>query len=125
MALFAFYYGVRSLRFAVCGGVQRRAPRAQSPSELNAPAVASKRSASFFFKAKICVFVPFSAACASQSRTESSPGALRSFCGSRGKAPPPAASSALHLRRLCRVPCVPPAAVAPAASCAFIAACMI
>jgi hypothetical protein len=34
----------------------------------------------FLFKAKIGVFVPFSAAYASQSRTESSPGALRSFC---------------------------------------------
>jgi hypothetical protein len=34
-----------------------------SPSELNAPTpAASKRSASFFFKAKIGVFVPFSAA---------------------------------------------------------------
>jgi hypothetical protein len=54
------------------------------------------------------------AANASQSRTESSPGDLRSFCGSKGEAPPPpAASSALHLRRLCRVPCLPPAEVAP------------
>jgi hypothetical protein len=45
-----------------------------------------------------------------------SPGALRSFCGSssRGEAPSPAASSALHLRRLRRAPCLPPAAVAPA-----------
>jgi hypothetical protein len=69
---------------------------------LNAPAMASKRSASrplFFFyrpKPKIGVFVPFlaiSAAYASQSRTESSQGPLRSFCGSRGKAPPSAASS--------------------------------
>jgi hypothetical protein len=63
------------------------APR-KSPSELNAPAVASKRSASvFFFKAKSGVFVSFSAAYtryqaayASQSRTESSSGDLRSFC---------------------------------------------
>jgi hypothetical protein len=39
------------------------------------------------------------AAYASQSRTESSPAALRSFCGSTGEAPPPpAASVALHLR---------------------------
>jgi hypothetical protein len=45
--------------------------------------VASKRSASFFFlrpKLAFLWFVPFSAAYASQSRTESSPGALRSFC---------------------------------------------
>jgi hypothetical protein len=46
-----------------------------SPSELNAPAVASKRSASCVFKGqnrRFCVLF------GGQSRTESSPGALRS-----------------------------------------------
>jgi hypothetical protein len=82
--------------------------------------VASKRSASCVcvcvcvFKAKIGAFVPFSAAYAYARRlmpvnralkAARVPCALRSFCGSTGEAPPPpAASSALHLRRLCRVP---------------------
>jgi hypothetical protein len=39
---------------------------------------------------------------ASQSHTKSSPGALRSFCGSAGEAPlPAAASSALQGWRFC------------------------
>jgi hypothetical protein len=44
----------------------------RSPSELNPPTVASKRSASFFFKAKIGVFV-ICVLFGGQSRTESSP----------------------------------------------------
>jgi hypothetical protein len=71
--------------------------------------------------AKIGVFVPFSAAYASQSRTETESilGALYlalfslfSFCGCRGEA-----LCAVHLRAAYaafRVPCLPPAAVAPA-----------
>jgi hypothetical protein len=49
----------------------------ESPFELNAPTVASKRSASFFFfKAKIGVFVSFSAANRALKAARS-PGALR------------------------------------------------
>jgi hypothetical protein len=54
---------------------------------------------------------------ASRSRTESSPGvpcALFAALEAKRHHPQLAASSALRLRRLCRVPCMPPAAVAPA-----------
>jgi hypothetical protein len=76
MALFTTMLGLY-------GGVLWCGELQGSPSELNVPTVASKRSASFFFS---CVLF------GGQSRTESSPGALRSFCGSRGEAPPPPAA---------------------------------
>jgi hypothetical protein len=66
----------------------------RSPSELNAPAGQWRQNAAprVFFNTKIGVFCVlfgglYQAAYASQSRTESSPGALRSFCGSRCEAP--------------------------------------
>jgi hypothetical protein len=100
----------------------------RSPSELSA-----KRADSGVKTQRLVFFLKgqnwrFCIRFGGQSRTESSPGALRSFCGPRGESPPPpAASSALHLhlRRLCRVPCLPPAtSCGCSCSCAFIAGSM-
>jgi hypothetical protein len=116
-------YGVlRATLCAVCAAHQLAGTRhaalcaLQSPSELNAPTAASKRSSSHNWR--FCTLCPFrrlinSRLCRSSPmpvnralpvtlaalRTESSPGTLRSFCGSRDEAPPSAASSALHVPR--------------------------
>jgi hypothetical protein len=66
-----------------------------------------------------------------QSRTESNPGALRSFCGSGGEAPPNAqlvsslALHAAHLRHLAVPRPVPAASCGCSCSCAFITGCMM
>jgi hypothetical protein len=113
-----------------------------SPSELNPPTVASKRSASLllFFRPKLAFLCPFPfrrpiAHCALEVARV--PCALRSFCGSRPPTPRAqrrsakhhhhhhpqlAQRSALHLRRrrrLCRVPCSVPA-TSCGCSCSFL-----